>query len=54
LAAAYAESGDFPNAISWQEKATELAPKSYKRYYVEELELYRLNKPRHDLGKPTK
>ena len=39
LAAAYAESGDFLNAVKWQEKAIELAPEKEKQGEIERLEL---------------
>jgi len=45
VSAAYAESGDFKNAIKWQEKAVELAPENERQGYTERLELYRMNKP---------
>ena len=46
LAAAYAESGDFPNAIKWQEKAIALATKeSEKHLWRERLELYKAGEP---------
>ncbi len=46
LAAAYAESSDFANAIKWQEKAIELATKEQdKQSGQERLELYFAGKP---------
>jgi serine/threonine-protein kinase len=46
LAAAYAEAGDFKEAIRWQEKAIELveAPAT-KEIYRPRLKLYRQNQP---------
>jgi hypothetical protein len=53
LAAAYAESGDFPNAIKWEERAIELATlESEKQQWRELLELFKQGKPyRTDLKK---
>ena len=45
LAAAYAEAGDFENAVKWQTKAVELAPEANKADYRSRLELYRAGKP---------
>lgn len=45
LAAAYAEVGDFPNAVKWAEKSIEAAPGDYKQPIIERLSLYRLSKP---------
>ncbi|MGP0069406.1 MAG: tetratricopeptide repeat protein [Isosphaeraceae bacterium] len=52
LAAAYAESGDFKNALKWQEKAIELSPAKDPaiRTYRIALERYREKKPYHKLG----
>ncbi len=53
LAAAYAESGDFANAIKWAEKAIELATaESDKDEMQERLELYKADSPYRD--KPNK
>ena len=45
LAAAYAESGSFTEAIQWQEKALALAPAKYQAEVRSRLELYRSGKP---------
>ncbi|MCS7237055.1 MAG: tetratricopeptide repeat protein [Thermoguttaceae bacterium] len=45
LAAAYAELGDFDNAIRWAEKAVELAEGEEKEHIEKELECYRQRKP---------
>ena len=45
LAAAYAESGDFTNAIKWQQKATELASAEEKADYHSRLALYKSGEP---------
>jgi len=45
LAAACAETGDFLNAIKWQEKGIELTPEEEKKDAFRCLELYRSNKP---------
>ncbi len=51
LAAAYAETGDYVNAVKWQEKARNLAPGSQKADYDARLSLYRAHKPyREDPG----
>jgi tetratricopeptide (TPR) repeat protein len=52
LAAAYSESGDFPSAVRWQQKAIELTldDDSSKRYYQSCLERYRSGKPCHRLS----
>ena len=49
LAAAYAESSDFPNAIKWAEKSLELAPDVERQGAVQRLELYRSDKPYRDI-----
>ena len=51
LAAAYAESGDYPNAMTWQEKSLELAPEDEKQELTGRLELYRANKPYRQIPK---
>ena len=46
LAAAYAEAGDFPNAIEWQQKAIALSPnESGKQAMQSHLKLYEAGKP---------
>jgi tetratricopeptide (TPR) repeat protein len=45
LAAAYAEAGDFPNAVKWAEKAFELVPQRDRNEARERLQLYRDQKP---------
>jgi tetratricopeptide (TPR) repeat protein len=50
LAAAYAESGDFANAVKWAEKALAMAPEYAKDDFDERLELYRANKPCRDMS----
>jgi len=48
LAAAYAESGDFENAIKWQQQAIDLAPSDQKERFQSRLALYREGKPFHE------
>jgi tetratricopeptide (TPR) repeat protein len=45
LAAAYAEAGDFPSAVMWQENALELAPEKSKPSVQFRLDLYISHKP---------
>ena len=45
LAAAYAESGKFDDAIKWQQKCLELAPAPYKQAQQSRLQLYQAHKP---------
>lgn len=45
LAAAYAETGDFENAVTYVERAIEQAPDDKKAGYQERLEQYRQKKP---------
>jgi len=45
LAAAYAEAGDFRNAVKWAEKAIELAPEKSKGDFQSRLDLYKAHKP---------
>ena len=47
LAAAYAEAGDFPNAVMWQEKAMELAPEKLRPSVRFRLDLYNSHRPYH-------
>jgi len=49
LAAAYAETGDFANAIRWQKKTLDLAPPKEKPPCQERLDLYRSKKPFRDM-----
>ncbi|MDB5348027.1 MAG: yrrB 8 [Schlesneria sp.] len=49
LAAAYAESGDYSNAVSWQNKATELAPADSKQVEREWAEHYGSHKSCREL-----
>ncbi len=41
LAAAYAEAGEFDEAVKWQTKAAELAPPNVKQHYLKRLDLYK-------------
>ncbi len=45
LAAAYAESGDFVNAVKWQEEFLRLCPEGDKKKWGFLLELYKSGKP---------
>jgi len=45
ISAAYAEAGDFKNAVKWQTKAISLAPENEKADLQAHLELYKSNKP---------
>jgi tetratricopeptide (TPR) repeat protein len=45
LAAAYAETGDFVNAVKWQEKAKSLAPRHQRADFDSRLRLYKDHKP---------
>lgn len=45
LAAAYAESGDFDEAVQWAQKALELASPEAKQSHAERLKLYEEQKP---------
>ena len=53
LAAAYAEMGDFTNAIKWREKTIELVEADQKHGVDEPLELYRAGKPYREILKNT-
>ena len=54
LAAAYAETGNFAEAVKWQQKALEISPASAKEMRTSRLELYKSGKPyRDDLKKST-
>jgi tetratricopeptide (TPR) repeat protein len=48
LAAAYAESGDFDNAVKTESKANELAPANEKAALTKRLDLYKSKKPYRD------
>jgi hypothetical protein len=52
LAAAYAESGDFPSAVNWQTRAIELEtdPKE-KEDYKSRLKLYQDKQPFREAGR---
>jgi len=45
LAAAYAESGDFDNAVKWSQKSVELGDPDIQEQLQQELESYRQKKP---------
>ena len=45
LAAAYAEAGNFEEAVSWANKALDLAPEKSKKECRERIELYKSRKP---------
>jgi tetratricopeptide (TPR) repeat protein len=47
LAAAHAEAGDFASALTWQEKAMELAPEKSKGDLRYRLDLYNSHRPYH-------
>jgi tetratricopeptide (TPR) repeat protein len=51
LAAAYAEAGDFDNAVKWQTKAVELTEEANKADFSSRLELYRAKTPYREEGK---
>ena len=48
LAAAYAEAGDFTNAVNWQEKMIELSPEGVRQAANERLKQYRMKQPCRD------
>lgn len=48
LAAAYAEAGQFTEAVHWQNKALELAPKRFQAGFQSRLDLYRQSKAYRD------
>ncbi len=50
LAAAYAEAGEFDNAVHWQERAHEIAPAAAKAESENLLASYRARKPHRDQG----
>jgi serine/threonine-protein kinase len=45
LAAAYAENGNFDEAVKWQMSATELAAKANKKDYEARLAMYQKRQP---------
>jgi hypothetical protein len=49
LAAGYAETGDFDNALKWSAKAVELGDDSIKEELKKELESYKQKKPWREL-----
>lgn len=49
LAAAYAESSEFEQAVKWQEKALVLAPLARRADFESRLQLYRDRKPFHEM-----
>jgi len=51
LAAAYAETGDFPNAVKWEEKAIEHAPEQSKGEIRSRLDHFKAHKPYHEEAK---
>lgn len=50
LSAAYAEAGDFDNAVKWQSQAVELTADASKEDYRSRLELYKAGKPYRDIA----
>lgn len=52
LAAAYAETGNFDQAVKWQLKAADLVPKEQKADYQTRVDLYRAGKPYQVEAKP--
>ena len=49
LAAAYAETGDFDNAVKWSSKAVEIGDKEHDEALKKELESYKAKKPWREL-----
>ena len=49
LAAAYAEMGDFKQAVNWQEKAIAACMKKDKAEFESRLQLYKEGKPYREL-----
>ena len=47
LAAAYAEAGDFENAVKWQQKAVDMADERWEEEFRSRLDLYKVGKPYH-------
>jgi len=52
LAAAYAEIGDFDEAVKWQEKELEMALAEFKADFRSRLDLYKAHKPYRKAHKP--
>jgi hypothetical protein len=50
LAAAHAETGNFQEAVKWQEKALMKCPETYKKEFGGRLDLYRSGKPYREHG----
>ena len=53
LAAAYAENGDFPNAVKWQQKVIDLVPEKHEKQTAIlrfRLSLYKTKRPFHGSG----
>ena len=48
LAAAYAEAGDFEQAVKWQTKVVSMLPPNQRADYESRLQLYREGKPYHE------
>jgi len=53
LAAAYAETGDFDNAVKWSEKSVELGEKDIAEQLKQELDSYRQRKPWREIKAET-
>jgi tetratricopeptide (TPR) repeat protein len=49
LAAAYAETGDFDNAVKWSTKSGEIGAEDHAEDYKKELETYKAHKPYREL-----
>jgi tetratricopeptide (TPR) repeat protein len=49
LAAAYAETGDYDNAVKWSTKSAEIGSKDHAEDFKKELETYKANKPYREL-----
>ncbi len=50
LAAAYAEEGEFEQAVKWQTKVVSMLPPTQRADYESRLALYRERKPYHEPG----
>jgi tetratricopeptide (TPR) repeat protein len=53
LAAAYAETDDFKNAVKWQKKAIAIAPPAWRADFESRLKLYREGKPYREQPQAT-